>query len=111
MREIVRDPEEFMAKMGLSRLNFASEQELSGLKKLLNALESMILSTLASLETLREDPAYELYRLNEKRPGFIEAAAREQARKVELEVEALEGEAAKLQSEITELHGGAEPGI
>ena len=111
LREIVRDPEEFMAKMGLSRLNFASEQELSGLKKLLNALESMILSTLASLETLREDPAYELYRLNEKRPGFIEAAAREQARKVELEIEALEGEAAKLQSEITELHGGAEPGI
>ena len=111
LREIVRDPEEFMAKMGLSRLNFASEQELTGLKKLLNALESMILATLSALQTLREDPAYELYRLNEKLPGFLEKAAREQARKVEIEIAALEEEATRLQGEITELNGGAEAGI
>jgi DNA polymerase-3 subunit epsilon len=111
LREIVRDPEEFMAKMGLSRLNFANEQELSGLNKLLNSLETMILATLSALETLRKDPAYELYRLNEKRPGFLEEAAREQARRVETEIEALEEEAAKLQSEIAELNGGAGAGI
>ena len=111
LREIVRDPEEFMAKMGLSRLNFASEQELNGLRKLLNSLESMILATLTALETLREDPAYELYRLNEKLPGFLEEAAMEQARKVETEIAALEEEATRLQGEITELNGGAEAGI
>jgi DNA polymerase-3 subunit epsilon len=111
LREIVRDPEEFMAKMGLSRLNFANEQEPTGLQKLLNSLESMILSTLTALESLREDPAYELYRLNEKLPGFIEEAAREQARKVETEIEVLEEEAARLQCEITELNGGVEAGI
>jgi hypothetical protein len=111
LREIVRDPEEFMAKMGLSRLNFASEQELSGLRKLLNSLESMILATLTALETLREDPSYELYRLNEKLPGFLEEAAREQARKVETEIAALEEEAARLRGEIIELNGGAEAGI
>jgi hypothetical protein len=111
LREIVRDPEEFMAKMGLSRLNFANEQELTGLRKLLNSLETMILATLSALETLREDPAYELYRLNEKRPGFLEEAAKEQARKVEAEIEALEEEAAKLQSEIAELNGETGSGI
>ena len=111
LREIVRDPEEFMAKMGLSSLNFATEQEMGGLEKLLHSLESMILATLTALETLREDPAYELHQLNERRPGFIEEAAKEQARKVETEIEALEEEAAKLQSEITELNGGVGAGI
>jgi DNA polymerase-3 subunit epsilon len=111
LREIVRDPEEFMAKMGLSKLNFANEQELTGLAKLLNSLETMILAILSALETLREDPAYELYRLNEKRPGFLEEAAREQARRVETEIEALEEEATKLQSEIAELNGGVGAGI
>jgi hypothetical protein len=111
LREIVRDPEEFMAKMGLSRLNFANEQELTGLRKLLNSLESMILTTLAALEALRQDPAYELYQLNEKLPGFLEEAARNQARKVEAEIVALEEEAVRLQGEITELHGGTEVGI
>ena len=100
-----------MAKMGLSRLNFANEQELTGLGKLLNSLETMILAILSALETLREDPAYELYRLNEKRPGFLEEAAREQARRVETEIEVLEEEAAKLQSEIAELNGGVGAGI
>jgi DNA polymerase-3 subunit epsilon len=111
LREIVRDPEEFMAKMGLSRLNFANEQELTGLRKLLNSLESMILATLAALEALRQDPAYELYQLNERIPGVLEEAAREQARKVEAEITVLEEEAGRLQAEITELHGEMEGGI
>jgi hypothetical protein len=111
LREIVRDPEDFMAKMGLSRLNFATEQEVSGLRKLLNSLESMILSTLAALEALRKDPAYELYLLNEKRPGFIGEVAREQARRIETEIQALDEEAAVLRKEILELNGGREPGI
>lgn len=111
LRDIVRDPEEFMARMGLSQLNFANEQEVPGLEKLLNSLESMILSTLEALETLRKDPAYELHRLNERIPGFIEEAAREQARRVEKEIEALEEEASRLEREITELNGGSGAGI
>ncbi len=111
LREIVRDPEEFMAKMGLSQLNFANEQEVTGLEKLLNSLESMILSTLEALETLRKDPAYELHRLNERIPGFIEEAAKEQARRVEAEIETLAEEAARLEHEISELNGGAGAGI
>lgn len=111
LREIVRDPEEFMAKMGLSQLNFANEQEVNGLEKLLNSLESMILSTLEALETLRKDPAYELHRLNERIPGFIQEAAKEQARRIEAEIETLEEEAARLQCEITELNGGAGAGV
>jgi hypothetical protein len=111
LREIVRAPEEFIAKMGLSQLNFANEQEVPGLEKLLNSLESMILSTLEALETLRKDPAYELHRLNEKIPGFIQEAAKEQARRVEAEIGALEEEAAKLQHEITELNNGVGAGI
>jgi hypothetical protein len=111
LREIVRDPEEFMAKMGLSQLNFANEQEVPGLEKLLNSLESMILSTLEALATLRKDPAYELHHLNERIPGFIAEAAKEQARRVEKEIETLEEEAARLAREITELNGGSEAGI
>jgi DNA polymerase-3 subunit epsilon len=111
LREIVRDPEEFMAKMGLSQLNFANEQEVPGLEKLLNSLESMILSTLEALGILRKDPAYELHRLNERIPGFIEEAAKEQARRVEMEIEALEEEAVRLEREITELNGGSGAGI
>jgi DNA polymerase-3 subunit epsilon len=111
LREIVRDPEEFMAKMGLSQLNFANEQEVTGLEKLLNSLETMILSTLEALETLRKDPAYELHRLNERIPGFIGEAAKEQARRVETEIEALEEEASRLQREIAELNGGTGSGI
>jgi len=111
LREIARDPEGYMAKKGLSRLNFAHEQELAGLRKLLNSLETLILATLQALETLPEDPAYELHQLNEKRPGFIQEAARDQATAIEAEVESLEKEAAQLKVEITELTGGAAPEI
>jgi hypothetical protein len=69
------------------------------------------LSTLEALETLRKDPAYELHRLNERIPGFIGEAAKEQARRVETEIEALEEEASRLQREIAELNGGTGSGI
>ncbi len=74
-------------------------------------LETLILATLQALETLPEDPAYELHQLNKKRPGFIQEAARDQATAIEAEVESLEKEAAQLKVEITELTGGAAPEI
>jgi hypothetical protein len=49
--------------------------------------------------------------LNERIPGVLEEAAREQARKVEAEITVLEEEAGRLQAEITELHGEMEGGI
>jgi len=111
LREIALDPAGYMAKMGLSHLNFAHEQELAGLRKLLNSLETLILATLQALEALREDPAYELHQLNAKRPGFIQEAGKDQATAIEAEVESLEEEAAQLKNEITELTGALAPEI
>ena len=111
LREITRDTEGTMSKMGLSPLNFSSEQELEGLQKLLQFLETMILTTIASLDTLRKDPSYELHQLNEKRLGFIEQAASDQALELKTEIEELEKEAARLKCEIAELNDGMEPPI
>lgn len=48
------------------------EKEAAELKKLLGSLEGMILVALDALETISQDPAYQLYKMNEEQPGFIE---------------------------------------
>ncbi len=105
LREIAKDADAFIARMGWDRTRTATEKEAVELRKLLGSLEAMILALLDALETLRQDPAYELHQMNEKHPGFIASTAKEQAKDVQAEIEEMEEEAESLMDQITELTG------
>ena len=92
-----------MAQMGLARLNFAAEIELTELRKLLNSLEKMILEMIQALEVIHEDSAYKLHCLNESYAGSIERMAKEQAAGIEAEIAKLEIDSEKLRLEIVEI--------
>ncbi len=105
LREIAKDADAFIARMGWDTSGTATGKEAVELRKLLGSLEAMILAVLDALESLRQDPAYELHQMNEKHPGFIESTAREQAKDVDAEIEEMEEEAGSLLEQITELTG------
>ena len=109
LREIAEDADAFMVRMGWDSgsARTVHEKEAAELKKLLGSLEGMILAALDALETISQDPAYQLYKMNEEQPGFIEKTAKEQARDVQAEIEKLEEEASLLLKQITELTGNS----
>ncbi len=105
LREIARDADAFISRMGWNKPRPTRESEAVELRKLLRSLGEMILTMLDALETLRRDPAYKLYQLNEKRPDLIESTAKEQAKDVQAEIEKMKEEADSLLEQITELTG------
>lgn len=109
MREIANDPNDYLRRQGLDSLDFSDEAELAKLRQLYESLQARILATLEELASLRESHDYELYRLSQERPGFIEDVAEQQAQAIAKEIAELETEAHQLAEEIETLTGASDP--
>lgn len=107
LREIAKDPNDFLLSRGLTALDFSDEAELNQLRRLYDSLQARILSVLDDLETLRDSSGYALYQLSRDKPEFIEQVAAQQAEDIAAEIAALEDEAERLQQEIEGLTGTA----
>ena len=105
LREIVKDPNEFLMSRGLRGLDFEDDVELGKLRHLYETLQARILQALEQLDGLRESAEYELYRLSKDRPEFLEDVADQQAKAITAEIAELEEEAARLAEEIEGLTG------
>ena len=105
LREIARDPNGFMMRQGLGRLDFDDSAELNSLQKLLDTLQIRIVETIEALSLLKEDPQYELHVLSAKQPGYLQELAKDHAAAIDLEIERLQAQAAELEAEITGLTG------
>jgi hypothetical protein len=108
LREIAADPNAFMLRHGLGRLNFTDDDDLASLKKLLEAIKVEIVKTIEALDELKADPKYELHKLVSLSPGYLEEGAGDVIAAIKGEIATLEGEAASLQTEIDAL---VSPGV
>ena len=112
LREIAADPAIFMAKRGLTALNFGDPDELATLTKLLDTLQSEISATLEAEEQLRQDPKYELHVLACSRPDYLQEVANDISAQLLQEIDELDAQAMTLQQEINDLIGdGSHTGI
>jgi DNA polymerase-3 subunit epsilon len=112
LREIATDPASFMAKRGLTALNFGDPDELATLTKLLDALQTEISATLEADEELRQDPKYELHVLASSRPDYLQEVASDISAQLLQEIDELDTQAMALQWEINDLIGdGSHVGI
>ena len=109
LREIAHDPNGFLQRRGLGRLDFSDDAELAKLRQLYVTLQERILNLLAELERLRESGDYELFTLSQKRPDFLQEIADQQAAQIDAEIAELEVEAAQLAEEIASLTGADDP--
>lgn len=108
LREIAGDPNGFMMRHGLGRLDFDDTAELASLQKLLDSLHVRIVDTIEALGLLKEDPKYELHVLSAKKAGYLQELAKDHAAAIDLEIERLQAKAAELEAEIKDLTGNAE---
>lgn len=94
----------------MSSLDFDDDDaELVKLRHLYETLQAHILTTLEELARLRESGDYELYRLNQERPDFLQVIADQQAEAIATEIAELEIEALELTEEIESLTGAEDP--
>jgi DNA polymerase-3 subunit epsilon len=105
LREIADDPLGFIIRHGWTIVDFSDVAELNQLRRLHELLQLDIIAVLESLNSLRESPDYELSRLAEKQPGFLDELVEERKRQLDLETAKLEEEAAQLAKEIEEITG------
>ena len=85
----------------------SEEAELTQLRRLYETLQLEIIGAVGSLGQLRESPEYELWQINENKPGVLDELAAERAKVLEKERAELEKEAERLAGEIAELAGEA----
>ena len=107
LREIANDPNGFMLRQGLARLDFEDAAEAIHLRRLMESLQIRILATIEALTDLREDSRYELHTLVSKRPEYLETIVTEHAEAIEAEIEQMEEQAQALAEEIEILTGAA----
>ena len=105
LREIARDPNQFLTAHGYEFLNLQDETELKGLELLYKMLQEKIQQSLRLLDELRASGDYELWTLCNKDPGFLDTVAKDQVQDLEKEILELEGESEALADEIRKLTG------
>jgi hypothetical protein len=110
LRQIANDPHGFILKQGWASLDFREEEQAKRLEKLLESLETEILSVTEARERLRKSPEFELYELTAKKPEMLDAVALKQTALLEKEIADLKGEAERLAEEIGKLTGSPPPG-
>lgn len=111
LRDIANDPHGFILRKGWSSLDFDDVAEVKNLRRLLDALQIEIVSTMESLNDLHDSPEFELYQLSVRKPSLLDDVASEQAKVIATEIAQLESQAAQLQAEIAELAGDSEERI
>ena len=111
LREIANDPNAFMLRQGLGRLDFADAAEAIHLRRLMESLQIQILAVIEALTELRDDSRYELHTLVSKRPEYLETVVAEHAEAIDAEIEDMEAQAQALVEEIEMLTGVSGPGM
>lgn len=105
LREIAADPNAYMAKHALGMIDLSDEEDLTGLRKLHEALQIKIIEVIEQIDELRNDPKYELYKLSTRRPEYLTEVASQQREQLKKECEDLTTQARSLAEEIEGLTG------
>jgi hypothetical protein len=103
LREIARDPDQFLATHGYENLNLQDESALDDLQLLYEMLLKKIEHSQKLLDDLRASSDYELWKLSEKDPEFLDAIATDQRRDLEKKIERLDEECTDLSNRINNL--------
>jgi DNA polymerase-3 subunit epsilon len=103
LREIAKDPGQYLAAHGYEDLNLQDESALEDLQLLYEMLLKKIEQSQKLLDDLRANSDYELWILSEKDPEFLDAIAADQRRDLEKEIERLDEECTDLSSRINNL--------
>lgn len=103
LREIAVDPDAFLLKQGWASLDFSDEKDLAQLRKLYEALQFETMNVLEALNNLRGSPEYELMDLCGNDPSHLVGIATRLRNQLDEEIEALEKEVQKIETEIGEL--------
>lgn len=103
LREIANDPQGFMMRHGWKGLDFKDSQELADLQRMFEMLQIKVFETLEALNRLHDSPDYELQKLSALNPELLNQVAKSQSVAIDLEIDTLEAEAEKLETEIQEL--------
>lgn len=105
LREIAANPNAYMAKHELGTIDLSDEEDLTGLRKLHEALQIKIIEVIEQIDELRNDPKYELYKLSTRRPEYLNEVAAQQREQLAKECEDLTARAQSLAEEIEGLTG------
>ena len=105
LREISNDPEGYMAKHKLGKIDLSDEEDVINLGKLYEALQAKIVEIIEEIDNFRSDPKYELYKLSTRRPDYLKEVADSQKEKLSVECERLKVKADALADEIEGLTG------
>ena len=103
LQEIARDPEQFLATHGYENLNLQEESTLEDLKLLYEMLLEKIEESQKLLDDLRASSDYELWKLSEKDPEFLDTIATDQRRDLEKEIQGLDEKCNDLSNRINSL--------
>ena len=109
LREIAKDPDEFLSKHGMAQLSQDESTDVARLRMLLDSLQQRILETLEALNTLQASSGYELHHRTQQDSAFFEATVAAHTEALQAEIASLEAEAAKLGQEFEQLTGEAGP--
>jgi hypothetical protein len=110
LRQIASDPRGFILQQGWVSLDFREEEHAARLAKLLESLETEILSVLEATNQLRASPELELYELTTKNPEMFDEVVSKQTTLLEKEIIDLKNEADQLSKEIAKLTTERQPG-
>lgn len=105
LREIARDPNQFLAAHGYEFLNLQDETELKDLELLYKMLQDKIQQSQSLLDELRASGDYELWTLCQQDDAFLDSVAKDQIQDLEKEILELESESDALADEIRKLTG------
>jgi uncharacterized protein (DUF3820 family) len=109
LREIAMNPNQFLVSRGFELDEIDDEQEIEGLRSILKVLQDKILESQKMLDNLRASSDYELWKLCEQDPSFLEVIAIEQQKDLESDIKNLEEECSSLAKQISELAGPDSP--
>ncbi len=104
LREIAADPNAFLARQGLSSLDFSDDDtDLEQLRQLHASLQVRILELLEQLAQVRDSSDYEFYRLTQDQPALFDQIAESHATTLRTEIATLEQRADQLAEDIEQL--------
>lgn len=103
MREIAKDPEGVIRKLGLAELHLEEEDSLVQLKQLYDELQEQVVSLIEATDNLYASPDWDLHQLVTQKEGFLEELVQERTLGMETEVEELTRNLEDLEQQIADL--------
>lgn len=108
LREIDRDPEDFIARQGWGELSLDENEDLTALERLHEALQGKILELIESLDDLKASPEYEWQQKLQHAPEQFDAVVAELRAALENEITTLDAQLAQIEAEIEQLQGAGQ---